>query len=60
MWIIVLLIVIVAAVIAGSFVRSSNYNYRIGSGMFKSSDDNLEEKEEISDKEYYDRDGLFK
>ena len=54
-------------VLAGLFLlvtialrRNLNHDYRTGSGMFKSSEYNLDEKEELSDKEYYDRDGLVK
>jgi hypothetical protein len=37
-----------------------NTSYRFGEGMFKSSEYNLEEKDDISDKEYYDKEGLLK
>ena len=59
--IIVVIIGIAIVVIIGiAFVRSANSSYRFGSGMFKSSEYNLDEKDEISDKEYYDKDGLLK
>ncbi|MBQ4569408.1 MAG: hypothetical protein IJA62_05085 [Ruminococcus sp.] len=40
--------------------RSINHGYRMGSGLFKSSDYNLDEKEELCDKDYYDEDGSLK
>ena len=58
-WYIIPLIIIVI-IIAVAFVRAVNTSYRMGSGMFKSSDYNLDEKDEISDKDYYDKDGLMK
>lgn len=58
-WYIVPLIIIVI-IIAVALVRAMNTNYRMGSGMFKSSEYNLDEKDEISDKDYYDKDGLMK
>ena len=47
-------------IIAYAFRWGANHNYRTGSGLFKSSEYNLDEKEELSDKEYYDKDGLLK
>ena len=58
-WLIVPLLIIVV-IIGIAFVRSANSSYRFGSGMFKSSEYNRDEKDEISDKEYYDKDGLLK
>lgn len=58
-WYIVPLIIIVI-IIAVALVRAMNTNYRMGSGMFKSSEYNLDDKDEISDKDYYDKDGLMK
>ena len=58
-WYIVPLIIIVI-IIAVALVRAMNTNYRMGSGMFKSSEYNLDEKDEISDKDYYDKDALMK
>ncbi len=58
-WLLFWLLVVV--VIMGiAFRRGANHNYRIGTGMFKSSEDNLDEKEELPDKDYYDKDGLMK
>lgn len=54
-WLLVLVVIMGIA-----FRRNSNHGYRFGSGLFKSSENNLEEKEELSDKEYYDEDGLMK
>ena len=56
-WLVLAFIFILVAIVAR---RGANHSYRMGSGMFKSSDCNLEEKEELSDKEYYNRDGLMK
>lgn len=58
-WLVFWLLVLVV-IIGIAFRRGSNHNYRTGSGLFKNSEYNLEEKEEISDKDYYDRDGLMK
>ncbi len=58
---IIIALVIVVILIGINFFRGSNINYRIGKGMFENSENNLDEGEEISDKEYYDGDGgLFK
>ncbi len=52
-------ICIVLIVVA--FTRNQNMNYRTGKGLFESSKFNLDEKDDISDKEYYDGGGgLFK
>lgn len=40
--------------------KTQNINYSIGSGMFKNSDYNLDEPEELSDKDYFDKDGMLK
>lgn len=58
-WLVLPLIVIII-ILAIAFRRGANHNYRIGSGMFKSSEDNLDEKDDFSDKDYYDKDGLMK
>lgn len=58
-WLVFWLLVLVV-IIAYAFRRRANHNYRTGSGLFKSSEYNLDEKEELSDKEYYDKDGLMK
>ncbi|MEE1218452.1 MAG: hypothetical protein U0L20_00855 [Ruminococcus sp.] len=47
------------AVIAYVATRASKQDYTIGSGMFKNSDFNLSEKEELSDKSYYNNDDLM-
>ncbi len=58
-WLIFWLIVVV--IIMGiAFRRGCNHGYRFGSGLFKSSEDNLDEKDEFPDKDYYDKDGLMK
>lgn len=59
----IIIAIVIFVIILGvlvSLARSLNTGYRIGSGMFKSSKENLSEKDEVSDKEYFDEDGLFK
>ena len=59
----IIVAVVVFIIIFGiltALARSLNTGYRIGSGMFKNSENNLDEKDEVSDKEYFDEDGLFK
>ena len=58
-WLLIPLLILVA-IIAVAVYRNANVNYRTGSGMFKNSEYNLDEKDDFSDKEYYDSDGLFK
>lgn len=58
-WLLIPLIIIVA-VLGVAVVRVMKTNYRIGSGLFKSSEYNLEDKDVISDEEYYDKEGLLK
>jgi len=59
-WVLGLLLVAVA-VMGVAYVKGNNLNYRTGAGMFKNSDDNLNEKEDFVDKEYYDENkGFFK
>ncbi len=56
-----LIFAVIAVVLIGvAYRRSANHNYRTGSGLFKSSEYNLEEKDDICDKDYYDKDGLMK
>ena len=45
------------AILAYGIRRMAN---RFGSGLFKSSDSNLDEKDEFVDKDYYDKKNLFK
>ncbi|MEE0873386.1 MAG: hypothetical protein UIH27_07975 [Ruminococcus sp.] len=56
----IILLLIVAVIIGLGIVRVNNTNYRTGAGMFKSSEYNLDEKDEFSDKDYYDGNGLFR
>ena len=49
--IIVVLLVVV-------MIRGFNYNHRIGEGMFKNSEYNLDEPDEFVDKNYYDKDAF--
>ena len=58
-WLLIPLIIIVIILGIG-IVRSMNTSYRFGEGMFKNSEYNLEEKDDLSDKEYYDKEGLLK
>lgn len=58
-WLIIPFIVIIVLLGVG-FARASHQNYRMGEGMFKSSDNCLEKSDELSDKEYYHEEGLFK
>ena len=52
---------ILCVIIMGfAFSRGCHHNYRFGSGLYKSSEDNLAEKDDFVDKEYYDKDGLYK
>ena len=52
---------IICVIIMGiAFSRNKNHSYRFGSGLFMSSEDNLDEKDDFVDKEYYDKDGLYK
>lgn len=46
--------VIILIIICAVFLRNSNMGYRTGKGLFESSEFNLEEKDDVSDKEYYD------
>ena len=48
------------AIIAVAVYRNANVNYRTGSGMFKNSEYNLDDQDELSDKDYYNEEGLFK
>lgn len=52
-WLVFVLLILVG-IIAYAFVRNCNQNYRIGSGMFKNSEYNLDEKDDLQDKDYYD------
>ena len=53
-------IIIVAVLIVAAAGKAMKINYSIGSGLFKHSENNLDEKEELSDKDYFDKDGLLK
>ena len=53
-------IIIVALLAAVAAEKAMRINYSIGSGMFKHSENNLDEKEELSDKDYFDKDGFLK
>lgn len=53
-------ILVCVAILAYGIRRMANHNYRFGSGLFKSSKYNLDEKDEFVDKDYYDKKNLFK
>ncbi|WP_443715843.1 hypothetical protein [Ruminococcus bromii] len=46
-------ILVCVAILAYEIRRMANHDYRFGSGLFKSSDSNLDEKDEFVDKDYY-------
>ena len=46
---------IIVAVLIIVMVRGFNYNHRIGEGMFKNSEYNLDEADDFVDKNYYDK-----
>ena len=48
-------ILVCVAILAYGIRRMANHDYRFGSGLFKSSDSNLDEKDEFVDKDYYDQ-----
>ena len=58
-WLLIPLLILVAIIVV-AVSRCANVNYRIGSGMFKSSEYNLDDQDELSDKDYYNEEGLFK
>ena len=49
------LVLVCVAILAYGIRRMANHDYRFGSGLFKSSDSNLDEKDEFVDKDYYDK-----
>ena len=53
-------IIVVGGLLAALMIRGCNYNHRIGEGMFKNSEYNLDEKDDFVDKNYYDKDALKK
>lgn len=52
-------ILVCVAILAYGIRRMANHDYRFGSGLFKSSDSNLDEKDEFVDKDYYDKKNLL-
>ncbi len=61
MILLIIVLIILILLIGTVFVRNANISYRTGAGLFKSSENNMDEKEDFSDKEYYDENGgLFK
>ncbi len=53
-------IIVVGGLLAALMIRGFHYNHRIGEGMFKNSEYNLDEKDDFVDKNYYDKDALKK
>lgn len=59
LWVLLLLGLIVIIVVV--FARNTSNDYNAGSGMFKNSEFNIEEKtKDFSDVEYYDRPNKMK
>ena len=58
-WLLIPFIIIII-IIAVAVARNRNQDFRFGSGLFKSSEYNLDDQDEFVDKEYYDKDGLLK
>lgn len=57
-WIFLIILFLVLAV---AYSRHANDDYHSGSGIFKNSEYNLDEKEkDMSDVEYFNRDGKMK
>lgn len=52
--------VMVIVIAIALMIRNFNYNHRIGEGLFKSSEYNLDEPDDFVDKNYYDKDALKK
>ena len=50
------MIAVAVIVVVVVMVRGFNYNHRIGEGMFKNSEYNLDEPDDFVDKNYYDKD----
>ncbi len=55
--IIIVAVIIIISILAAAFLRESDMDYRLGKGLFENSENNLDDKPELSDKEYYDGDG---
>ena len=53
-----ILIFIVIVIAVALMIRGFNYNHRIGEGMFKNSEYNLDEPDDFVDKNYYDKDAF--
>ncbi len=54
----IIIFIVVVAVIMTLIVRNYNFNHRLGEGMFKDSEFNLDEKDDFVDKNYYDKDAF--
>lgn len=56
-----IIFVVIILIIGIAYSRGMNDNYHAGGGMFKNSEYNLDEEEKnISDVEYFNRDGKMK
>ncbi len=57
-----LVFVVIFVVMGVAGARGANHNYTQGSNLFKQSDDNLEKDKhlDVSDYDYYNKDGKFK
>ena len=56
----IFIIIMVIVLAVALMIRNYNSHHRIGEGMFKSSEFNLDEPDEFVDKNYYDKDALKK
>ena len=57
MWLWICSFAVVLIICGVAYARNANHNYTAGSGMFKNSEDNLnEEDKEFSDVNYYNKD----
>lgn len=55
------LLIVVVIIIAVAYSRTSNDGYHAGSGMFKNSENNLDDsRKDICDVDYFNRDGKMK
>lgn len=57
-WLLLLAVVII--LFAVYYAKTQSINYSIGSGLFKNSEYNLDDPEELADKDYFDKDGMLK
>lgn len=61
MWILLILLLLLVAIGIVVIARNTSNDYNAGSGMFKNSEFNIEEKnKDFSDVEYYDKSNKMK